>query len=52
MYVLIKASDKSKYKNVIDILDEMEITEIPRYSMVNMEDVDKRLIAETKPERQ
>lgn len=46
MYVLIKPSDKSTYKNVIDILDEILITEIQRYALVKIEDADQQLMAE------
>lgn len=46
MVVLIKPSDESRYKNVIDILDEMNISNIQRYAMVDITSVDKELIAE------
>lgn len=46
MYVLIKPSVGSKYRNVIDILDEMTITQIQRYALVKIDDLDKQLIAE------
>jgi biopolymer transport protein ExbD len=45
LHVLIKASDQSKYKNVIDVLDEMIITRIERYTIVEMEEPDRQLIA-------
>jgi biopolymer transport protein ExbD len=32
--VVIKAEDKSKYKNMVDILDEMTITDTKRYAIV------------------
>jgi len=35
MIVIIKPSKKSNYKNVIDILDEMAITGVPTYTIVN-----------------
>jgi biopolymer transport protein ExbD len=35
MIVIIKPSKKSNYKNVIDILDEMAISGIPTYTIVN-----------------
>jgi biopolymer transport protein ExbD len=35
MIVIIKPSKKSNYKNVVDILDEMAITDIPVYTIVN-----------------
>lgn len=33
--VLIKPSKKSNYGNLVDILDEMAITEIPTYAIIN-----------------
>ena len=47
MVVLIKPSDESRYKNVVDILDEMNITNIARYALVDITDVDKELIKES-----
>ena len=35
MIVIIKPSKKSNYKNVIDILDEMAIADVPTYTIVN-----------------
>ncbi|MEC5167126.1 biopolymer transport protein ExbD [Flavobacterium sp. PL11] len=35
MIVIIKPSKKSNYKNIIDILDEMAISSIPTYTIVN-----------------
>ncbi len=34
--VVIKAMDESKYKNMVDILDEMHITSSQRYAIVNI----------------
>jgi biopolymer transport protein ExbD len=36
LIVVIKASDKSKYNNVVDILDEMSICNIGRYAIVDI----------------
>jgi len=36
LIVVIKATDKSKYKNMIDILDEMLICNIGRYAIVDI----------------
>jgi len=44
MTVLIKPSDESRYKNVVDILDEMNITNIKRYAIVDITKVDEGLI--------
>ena len=46
LYVLIKPSDKSRYQNMIDILDEMAITEIKQFSLVKVNDYDKTVLAE------
>ncbi len=35
LIVLIKPTDESKYKNVVDILDEMNINDIKTYAMVD-----------------
>ncbi len=48
MVVLIKPSDESRYKNVVDILDEMNISNIARYALVDITEVDKQLIKEAK----
>lgn len=41
---LIKPSDKANYKNVVDILDEMNITKTPRYAIVDIAPEDIGLI--------
>ena len=48
MVVLIKPSDESKYRNVVDILDEMNISNIARYALVDITPVDKELIKDSK----
>jgi biopolymer transport protein ExbD len=35
MIVIIKPSKKSTYKNLVDILDEMAIVDVPTYAIVN-----------------
>ena len=42
--VLIKASDFSTYKNLIDALDEMQICNIGRYAIVDIAAGDLRLM--------
>ena len=48
MYI-IKSDDKSTFKNAIDILDEMTISDVPagHYAEVPMVDVEKMLIQKT-----
>jgi len=43
--VLIKASDNVKYKNIVDIIDEMAITNIARYALIDINDVEKQMVA-------
>ncbi len=44
MVVLIKPSDDAIYKNVVDILDEMNISNIKRYALVDIAPEDLELI--------
>ena len=48
LIVLIKSMDDSKYKNMVDILDEMNINSIQRYAIVDVTSVDKDLIKDSK----
>jgi len=43
--VLIKADDKAKYKNIVDIIDEMAITTIASYAVVDIEPTELKMIA-------
>jgi biopolymer transport protein ExbD len=42
--VLIKPKDESRYNNMVDILDEMEITDMKRYAIVDFTPDDKTII--------
>jgi biopolymer transport protein ExbD len=44
--ILIKASDNVKYKNIVDILDEMSISNIALYALVDINDVEKKMVAD------
>lgn len=45
--ILIKADDKAKYKNLVDIIDEMAICTIANYAVVDMSDLEKQMLAGT-----
>lgn len=44
LIVVIKATDKANYKNMIDILDEMLICNIGRYAIVDITDVELEML--------
>lgn len=48
LHIFIKPSDKSRYENMVDILDEMLITDIKQFSLVRITPEDLKLIAESK----
>jgi len=43
--VVIKPGPLSTYKNTVDILDEMQINDVKRYAMVDISDVELKLIS-------
>jgi biopolymer transport protein ExbD len=46
MIVIIKPSKKSNYRNLVDILDEMAIVDVPTYAIVNeFEPLENKLLA-------
>jgi biopolymer transport protein ExbD len=44
LIVLIKAMDEAKYKNLVDILDEMTISNVQRYAIVDITPADKEIV--------
>ena len=44
LIVLVKASKKSKYKNLVDILDEIAITKVPTYAIVDITPEDNAML--------
>ncbi len=44
--VLIKAAENVKYKNIVDIIDEMAICNIARYALVDINAVEKKMVAD------
>jgi hypothetical protein len=47
LIVLIKPDDKSKYKNLVDILDEMLVCNVARYAIVDVSPNELDLIKNT-----
>ena len=47
MVVLIKPTETSKYKNMVDILDEMEISNFGRFALLDITPEDLALIHQT-----
>lgn len=45
LMILIKPKDESKYENMVDILDEMDITATKRFAIVDFTDDDKKIIS-------
>ncbi len=48
LIVLIKPDDKSKYRNLVDMLDEMLVTNVARYAIVDLSESEKELIVNAK----
>ncbi|HEY0740936.1 MAG TPA: biopolymer transporter ExbD, partial [Chryseosolibacter sp.] len=46
LMVLIKPSDKSKYENLVDVLDEITITSTSRYTIVDFTGEDQNRLNE------
>lgn len=46
LIVIIKASEKSNYRNLVDILDEMAITGTKTYAIVDISDKDLEFLGE------
>jgi len=44
--ILIKAADDVKYRNIVDIIDEMAICDVARYALVDINVVEKRMVAD------
>ncbi|MBX0331945.1 biopolymer transporter ExbD [Pontibacter sp. HSC-14F20] len=43
--VLVKATESSRFKNLVDALDELKITGTRKYAMVELREEDKQLLA-------
>jgi biopolymer transport protein ExbD len=47
LVVLIKAMDEAKYKNMVDIMDEMNISSMQRFALVDITPTDVQLVKES-----
>jgi biopolymer transport protein ExbD len=50
LVVLIKPMEKARYKNMVDLLDEMNITESNKYAIVDVDPRDTKLVEQAKAE--
>lgn len=48
LVVLIKPMEKARYKNLVDVLDEMNITETSKYAIVDVDPRDEKLVEQAK----
>jgi biopolymer transport protein ExbD len=46
--VLIKATEKAKYGNMVDVIDEMAITDVATYAIVDISPVELKMVDEYK----
>ncbi len=46
------ADEKGRYKNVVDVLDEMNITDISKYAIVDVDPRDEVLVKEAQAKGQ
>jgi len=45
-FVMIKADKQAKYKNIVDVIDEMAIANVARYAIVDMNKFEEKLLEE------
>ncbi|MCC9136411.1 ExbD/TolR family protein [Pontibacter silvestris] len=46
MVVMVKPVETSRYKNIVDVLDELKITDTKKFAVVDITDNDKELVAQ------
>lgn len=44
VFVIVKADEKAKYKNVIDVIDELNVADVGKYALVDLSPAEKELI--------
>lgn len=47
-FVMIKAAENVKYGNIVDVIDELEITNVARYAIVDINLLEKKMLEEKK----
>ena len=50
LVVLIKPMEEARYKNMVDLLDEMNITESTKYAIMDVDPRDEKLVEQAKAE--
>ena len=43
-FFIVKADDKAKYKNIVDVLDELSIADIGKYALVDISPAEKEML--------
>ncbi len=44
VFVIVKADDKAKYKNIIDVIDELNVADIGKYALVDISPAEKEML--------
>ena len=44
VFVIVKADEKAKYKNVIDVIDELNVADIGKYALVDISPAEKKIL--------
>ena len=44
VFVIVKADDKAKYKNIIDVIDELNVADVGKYALVDISPAEKQML--------
>lgn len=44
VFVIVKADEKAKYKNVVDVVDELNIADVGKYALVDISAAEKQML--------
>lgn len=44
VFVIVKADDKAKYKNIIDVVDELNVADVGKYALVDISAPEKEML--------